>query len=296
MKSNRHDRLIQGMAGGGDFRILAAQTTESLIEARNRLDLSPTAATALGRALTGAVLLARILDKHYRNQKVTLRFNGGGPIGAVYAEASVNGTMRGTVGEPQYEHESLSVGAAVGRDGMLTVVRGTPPDGRPYTSQVKLETGEIATDLTRYLLDSEQIHSAVILGVLTKPTGIASSGGLIIQAFPHASEAAIQRLEATLSAAPPISRLLGEMSIEETVKVILKDFDYKQIDESYNVPLEYFCGCTRDRAFAPLQLLDRQDISEMIDEGGAEVACHYCGQKYFFSPKELGGIPKYVDV
>lgn len=296
MNSNGNDRLIQGMAGGGDFRILAAQTTNSLVEARNRLDLSPTAATALGRALTGAVLLARILDKHYRNQKVTLRFDGGGPIGGVFAEASVAGTMRGTVGEPQYEDDAVSVGAAVGREGMLTVVRATPPDGRPYTSQVKLETGEIATDLTRYLLDSEQIHSAVILGVLTKPTGIASSGGLIIQAFPHASEASIERLEATIQAAPPISRLLGEMPIEQVVKTILKDFDYKQIDESYNVPLEYHCGCNRDRAFAPLQLLDRQDITEMIDEGGAEVACHYCGQRYFFSVKELQKIPKYVEM
>lgn len=289
---NGSDRLIQGMAGGGDFRILAAQTTNSLKEARNRLDLSPTAATALGRALTGAVLLARLLDKHYRNQRVTLRFEGGGPLGVVLAEGNVAGTMRGTVGEPQYDDPAVSVGSAIGREGMLTVVRATPPDGRPYTSQVKFENGEIASDLTRYLLDSEQIHSAVLLGVLTKPTGIASSGGLIVQAFPHASEASVQRIEQAIQDAPPLSRLLGEMPIEEAVRTILHDVDYKQIDERHNVPLEYHCGCTRGRAFAPFQLFDRAELEQMIEEGGAEVVCHYCGQKYFFSKKDLQSVPK----
>ena len=174
MSATTGDRLIQGLAVGGDVRILAAQTTDSVRNVTQRLDLSPVAATALGRAMTGAVLLARLLDKHYRNQKVTLRFEGGGPLGAVIAEGSVDGTMRGTVGEPQYEDTSVSVGAEIGRKGMLTVIRGTPPDGRPYTTQIQLENGEVASDITRYLAQSEQIYSAVLLGVLTKPSGIAS--------------------------------------------------------------------------------------------------------------------------
>jgi molecular chaperone Hsp33 len=292
---NGHDRLIQGMTAGGDFRILAAQTTNCVIEARNRLDLSPTAATALGRALTGAVLLARLLDKHYRRQRVTLRFEGGGPLGVVFAEGNVAGEMRGTVGDPQYDDDSVNVGAALGTAGMLTVVRAVPPDGRPYTSQVALENGEIATDLTRYLADSEQIHSAVLLGVLTKPTGIASAGGLIIQAFPHATEASIAKMEETIRKAPALSRLLGEMPIEDAVRAILSDVGYKQIDHSFDVPLQYHCNCTRERAFAPLQLFDRSELDQMIEQGGAEVVCQYCGQRYFFSKEDLNTVPKHAD-
>ena len=295
MSTTTGDRLIQGLAVGGDVRILAAQTTESVSNVTQRLDLSPVAATALGRAMTGAVLLARLLDKHYRNQKVTLRFEGGGPLGAVIAEGSVNGTMRGTVGEPQYEDTSVSVGAAIGRKGMLTVIRGTPPDGRPYTTQIQLENGEVASDITRYLAQSEQIYSAVLLGVLTKPTGIGSSGGLIVQAFPHASDEAVKRVEEQIRKATPLSILLEKMPIEEAVKQILPDIGYKQIDESYNVPLSYQCGCTRERAFAPFQLFDRQELGDMINKGGAEVVCQFCGERYWFTSEELMSIPSAAD-
>src|SRR5512142_2046371 len=181
------DRLIQGMAGGGDFRILAAQTTNPVETAREILALSPVAADALGRALTGSLLLARLLDKDVRNQYVTLRFEGTGPLGIVIAEANVTGGARGFVGNPVPTDTSLDVSRAIGH-GMLTVVRGTPPEGKPYTSQVTLETGGIATELTRYLARSEQIASAVLLGVLNRRDGVAAAGGIIIQAFPHTTE------------------------------------------------------------------------------------------------------------
>jgi len=133
--SMNDDRLIQGMAGNGDFRILAAQTTNTVEAAREILDLSPVAADALGRALTGSLLLARLLDKDVRNQHVTLRFEGNGPLGVLIAEANVSGGARGYVANPVPEtDESLDVGRAIG-SGMLTVVRGTPPVGKPYTSQ-----------------------------------------------------------------------------------------------------------------------------------------------------------------
>ena len=292
MTNNNHDRLIQGLAVGGDFRILAAQTTESVARVTNRLDLSPVAATALGRAMTGAVLLARLLDKHYRNQKVTLRFEGGGPLGTVIAEANVSGAMRGTVGEPQYDDAHVDVGQAIGTEGMLTVIRGTPPDGRPYTTQVHLENGEVATDISRYLAQSEQIYSAVLLGVMTKPIGVAASGGLIVQAFPHATDESVRRVEEQIKNAPPLSALLDKMPIEEAVRHILPDAGYKQIDESYNVPLEYKCGCTRERAFAPLQLFDPSELEEMVERGGAEVVCQFCGMRYWFKANELQSLPK----
>src|SRR5712691_8118025 len=205
------DRLIQGMAGNGDFRILAAQTTNTVETAREILDLSPVAADALGRALTGSLLLARLLDKDVRNQHVTLRFEGSGPLGVLIAEANVSGGARGYVANPVPEtDESLDVGRAIGR-GMLTVVRGTPPIGKPYTSQVLLEGGGIAQELTRYLARSEQIASAVLLGVFKRRQGIAAAGGIIIQTFPHTSEEAIRLVEERIREAPPLSTLLEKM-------------------------------------------------------------------------------------
>src|SRR3984893_2811205 len=120
------DRLIQGMAEGGDFRIIAAQTTQTVETARQLLDLAPVATDALGRALTGSVLLARLLAKNVKHPYLTLRFEGDGPLGVMIAEANVTGAARGYVSNPVPQDETLDVNRAMGR-GLLTVVRGTPP-------------------------------------------------------------------------------------------------------------------------------------------------------------------------
>jgi molecular chaperone Hsp33 len=280
------DRLIQGMAEGGDLRIIAAQTTETVDTAREILDLSPVAADALGRAMTGSLLLARLLDKDVRNQYVTLRFEGDGPLGVLIAEATVAGTARGYVGNPIPQDMTLDVGRAIGR-GMLTVIRGTPPIGKPYTSQVMLEGGGIATELTRYLARSEQIASAVLLGVFKRREGVAAAGGIIIQAFPHTSEEAIKRVEDRIKETPPLSTLIEKMPIEHVVAQVLVGMDYKQIDESFNVPLSYTCTCSRERALAPIALFSQDEIQQMIGDGGSEVICQFCGRKYSFSSEDL---------
>ncbi len=281
------DRLIQGMAWNGDFRIIAAQTTQSVDLARARLDLSPVAAGALGRALTGALLLARLLDKQVRNQWVTLRIDGGGPLGLVIAEGTVAGTVRGFVANPQYGNGSLDVGAAVGKRGLLTVVRGAPPTGKPYTSQVELVSGEIAQDLTHYLAHSEQIATAVLLGVMSRPSGIEAAGGMLVQAFPHASEKAIEMVEQRLRDAPALSLLLDRMPIEEAVQEMLRGIDYKAIDPSFNTPVFYRCTCSREKALTQFTYLTRDELSEMIQEEEAEVVCQFCGEKYLFSGDDL---------
>ncbi len=280
------DRLIQGMAGNGDFRILAAQTTNTVETAREILDLSPVAADALGRALTGSLLLARLLDKDVRNQRVTLRFDGNGPLGTLIAEANVSGGARGYVANPVPEDETLDVGRAIGR-GMLSVVRGTPPAGKPYTSQVLLEGGGIAQEITHYLARSEQIASAVLLGVYKRREGIAAAGGIIVQAFPHSSENAIRVIEERIKETPPLSTLIEKMPIEHVVATVFEGMDYKQIDESFNVPLAYKCTCSRERALAPLALFTADEIREMVNEGGSEVVCQFCGRKYSLTPEEL---------
>jgi len=280
------DRLIQGMAGGGDFRILAAQTTITVDTAREVLDLAPVATDALGRALTGSILLARLLDKHVSHQYVTLRFEGNGPLGVLIAEADVTGGARGYVSNPVPTDMTLDVPRAIGR-GRLTVVRGTPPVGRPYTSQVLLEGGGVAQELTSYLARSEQIASAVLLGVMNRREGVAAAGGIIVQAFPHTTDASIEQMEQRIREAPPLSTLLEKMPIEGVVATVLQGLDYKQIDESFNVPLSYSCRCSRERALAPLALFGREELQEMIDEDGTEVVCQWCGRKYEFTAEDL---------
>lgn len=282
----KKDYIIQGMAGGGDFRVLAAQTTTAVETAREILDLAPVAADALGRAMTGSLLLARLLDKDVRNQYVTLRFEGNGPLGVVIADATVSGAVGGYVSNPVPEDPVLDVEAAIG-NGMLTVIRGTPPLGKPYTSQLLLAGTGVANDLTRYLMRSEQIASAVVLGVMNRRDGVAAAGGIIVQAFPHASEESISRMEQKIKEAPPLSSLLEKMPIEEVVATVLQGVDYKQIDTGHTVPVAYTCHCTRDRALAPLALLGQEEVLEMIDEGGTEVVCQFCGRKYQFSAEDL---------
>ena len=280
------DRLIQGMAGNGDFRILAAQTTRTVETAREILDLSPVATDALGRALTGSLLLARLLDKNLRNQYVSLRFEGDGPLGVMIAEGTIAGTARGFVANRTPEDPTLDVGRAIGR-GMLTVIRGTPPAGKPYTSQVMLHGSGIAQELTRYLDRSEQISSAVLLGVLNRREGVAAAGGIIIQAFPHAAPEAIDAIEERIREAPPLSTLIEKMPIEDVVAQVLHGIDYKQIDSSFNVPLSYTCSCSRERALAPIALFGAAEVKEMIDQGGTEVVCQFCGRKYAFTAHDL---------
>jgi len=280
------DRLIQGMAEGGDFRVLAAQTTQTVETARQLLDLAPVATDALGRALTGSLLLARLLDKNVKHQYVTLRFEGDGPLGVMIAEANVTGAARGYVSNPVPQDETLNVGRAVGR-GLLTVVRGTPPAGKPYTSQVELNGSGIAKELTRYLAQSEQISSAVLLGVLNKREGVVAAGGIIIQSFPHALEESIERIERRVKEAARLSTLLQKMPIEDVVSAVLHGCDYKQIDSSFNVPVTYACTCSAERALASLQFFTPDELREMVSQGGSEVICQFCGRKYRFSGDDL---------
>jgi len=288
---NGPDRLIQGMAGGGDFRIIAAQTTETVETARELLDLAPVAADALGRALTGSLILARLLDKALKNQYVTLRFEGDGPLGVVIAEGTVAGHARGWVANPVPTDAALDVPRALGR-GRMTVVRGVPPEGRPYTSQLLTTGSGIAKDITRYLHSSEQITSAVLLGVLNRRDGVAAAGGVVVQAFPHASEESIAIVEARIKEAPPLSTLIDKMPIEDVVATVLHGVDYKQIDPSFDVPLSYTCACSRERALAPLALFSEGELREMMLEGTTEVTCQFCGRKYQFSPDDLLGLTK----
>lgn len=279
------------MAGEGDFRVIAAQTAGSLEHARLRCDLSPVAAAALGRALTSAVLLARLLDKQVPEQHVSLRLEGGGPLGPVIAEATIDGRIRGCVGNPQYEDTDCDVGLAIGSGGNLTVVRKSPPLMKPYTSQVRLVSGEVAKDVAHYLAASEQIPTALLLGGMNRPTGVASCGGIVVQAFPHTTAAAIEKVEQAILAAPPLSTLLAELPLHDAVETVLGPVGYKRLDPSFDIPIEYRCSCSRDKALQMYRYFPPQELGEMISEGTAtEAVCHFCGAKYSFTPDDLLGL------
>jgi molecular chaperone Hsp33 len=122
---------------------------------------------------------------------------------------------------------------------------------------------------------------------MNRRDGVAAAGGMIIQAFPHATGDAISAIEKSVKEAPSFSKLLETMPIEEAVATVLQGTGYKQIDAGYSVPVAYACQCSRERALAPLALLGRDEIEEMIGEGGTEVVCQFCGRKYQFSPEDL---------
>jgi molecular chaperone Hsp33 len=227
-----------------------------------------------------------LLDKNVKHQYVTIRLEGDGPLGVIIAEANVAGAARGYVANPVPDDETLDVARGIGR-GLLTVVRGTPPAGRPYTSQITLEGGGVAQDLTRYLAGSEQINSAVLLGVLNRRDGVAAAGGIVVQSFPHASDESIERVEKRIKEAPPLSTLLEKMRIEDVVSTVFDGCAYKQIDPSFNVPLSYTCTCSPERALAPLALFTPDELREMMEQERTEVVCQFCGRKYRFGKDDL---------
>lgn len=288
MTNKTTDRLTQGMAGAGDFRVVGVETTHTVEQLRTRADMSPVAAIAIGRAMTGALLLARLLDKDQRHQQITIRVDGGGPLGLIVAEANTNGFVRGFVANPKLDMENLDVGRAVGSDGILTVVRTAVPTGKPYSSQIRLVSGEIARDLTEYLLVSEQVHSALLLGVHVSPDGVEAAGGMAIQRFPHATESQAERVEKSLAEAPSFSVLLAKMPLHDAINEVLRGNDYNPLDPGFDVPVEFRCSCSRERALTPYGLLGPLEVREMIEqEGGSKATCQFCGETYEFSPEDL---------
>lgn len=296
MKKNATDRrdapfapgsLALGLAGGGGLRWAVANVTDAVEEARERLDLSPVASAALGRCLAGAALLLRMSTK--APTKLVLEIRGDGPLGRVIAEADEEGNLRGMVGDPRVDVPptpagKLDVGRAVGK-GMLRVLRENAGGGS-YHSQVELVTGEIGDDVAHYLAQSEQSRSAVLLGVLAKPFGIAAAGGMIVEVLPGADEEVVERLERNLASVPGVSHLVEEGGSGHVVETLLAGLD-REVHEAR--PLRYRCRCSRERLQRHLALLSEEERDSLQEDDGAIVAdCVFCGARYRYTPEELG--------
>lgn len=269
------------------IRVSIAQTRRITETARQRHHLSPVACAALGRAMTGALLLAGDYKNH---EGVSLKFAGDGPLGAVHVDAFDSNKVRGYIDNPAVDlplkaNGKLDVGAAVGQHGQLTVTRFTP-EQMTYTSQADLVSGEIAEDLAYYLYTSEQIPSTISLGVLVdRDYTIAASGGFLVQALPGAKEEDLARVETNITQIGPITTYLkNHPDGEGLIDIILSGMHFKEL---FRKPAWWQCTCSRQRIENVLLSLRAQDKEELLQDPQVEMTCHYCGEKYVISHDEL---------
>jgi len=291
--------LLRGVAANGSVRVVAADTTDLVAEALQRHITSFTAGAALGRTLTGALLLSHVLLKSHRD-RVTLRLDGGGPLGGVIADAGLDGTVRGYVRQPQTElaprdDGKLDVGGAVGRDGDIEVIRSHAPYGDPYASSVRLTSGEIAEDVAGFLLASEQIPSAVLLGVAFEPgggAGVKAAGGVVLQALPGADDAALALLEANVRSFGQFTERLAGGSLLQAMEELSWGLGLEVLTREA-LPLAFRCRCSEDKALEALAYFSPSERERMVsEEGGAEVVCHWCGEARWVGPEQIAALTR----
>ena len=282
------DQIIRATAADGFVKMAVITARDSVERARQIHGLSPTACAALGRTLCAASLLGQAMKEE--DASLTIRINGGGPIGSVVAVSDSAGNVRGYVDAPRCElplraDGKLDVGGAVGRDGMLTVSRDLGLR-EPYIGSVALVSGEIAEDVTAYLLESEQVPSACALGVLVDTDRtIRAAGGFLVQLMPGADASLIDRLEENIFLMDQLTTVLDEDGERALFEQVLRGFDWHEVG-SY--PVAYRCPCTRERVERALTVIEPQEIEEIAAEGkDVSVSCQFCDRVYVFSPREL---------
>ncbi len=283
----QHDELLIGTMLEGKARWVAVRTTDTVEEARRRHGMSPVATAALGRLLTGTLILA---SSFKGDESVTLRLLGDGPLKGVVAVGNAQGEVRGYVQEPLVDlplkaSGKLDVGSAVGL-GELAVSRSLQ-NGEVYTGMVPMVSGEIAEDLVHYLLTSEQIPSAMLLGVMVeKDYRVAGAGGLLIQPLPGATEEDIQAIESQLGQLDTgISELVAQSrSMDEMLDRLMGQLPYHVLERR---AVGFSCTCTKDRLSDTLVSIGKEGIADLITDGKAEMVCHFCNEHYEFTLEEL---------
>lgn len=281
------DYLVRIITKAGNIRALACVTTSLVDEASRRHGTLPTASAALGRALTGGALMGAMLKT---GQRVALKFEGNGPLKRIIVEADSNGAVRGYVGAPDVflvrEDGKLDVAGALGKAGFLTVTKDLGLK-EPYKGMVQLYTSEIAEDLAYYMTESEQIPSAVGLGVYVEPDRtVSAAGGFLIQAFPPQDEEMIDKLMERIGELPPVTQLLREgKKPEDILEILFSGIPYDTLEKR---SLAFRCSCNRDKIERVLISLGRDELAGMIEkQGRAEVRCEFCREVYIFTLDEL---------
>lgn len=287
------DEIVRAVTKDGFVKISAVTARGVVERAREIHGLSPTASAALGRTLCGASMLGELMKED--DASLTIRVNGGGPVGSIIAVSDNGGNVRGYVTEPKVDlplrgDGKLNVGGLVGTNGMLTVSRDIGLK-EPYVGSTELVTGEIAEDLAQYMVESEQIPSAVGLGVLVDTDRtIKTAGGFIVQLMPGAPEELITKLEENIFVMDQLTTVLAEDGVDEAVRQVLKGLDYETV---MRVPVDYRCNCSRERVEQALESCGREELLDMAATGEeTEVSCQFCDKIYRFSPSELRELAK----
>ncbi|HEY8875427.1 MAG TPA: Hsp33 family molecular chaperone HslO [Desulfosporosinus sp.] len=283
----QQDELLIGTMLEGKARWVAVRTTDTVEEARRRHGMSPVATAALGRLMTGTLILASSLKG---DESITVRLLGDGPLGGVVAVGNAQGEVRGYVHEPLVDlplkdSGKLDVGAAVGL-GELAVSRSLQ-NGEVYTGMVPMVSGEIAEDLVHYLLTSEQIPSAMLLGVLVeKDYHVAGASGFLIQPLPGATEEDIQAIERQLGQlGVGISELVAKsQSMDKMLDQLMGQIPYHVLERR---TVGFSCTCSKERLSNTLASMGEKEIADLIADGKAEMVCHFCNEHYPFTLEEL---------
>lgn len=283
------DQLVRVIAKDAPVKAMAITATEIVERARTIHDTWPVATAALGRLLMAASMMGDMLKEEQGS--VTLRIRGGGPLGSLTAVSDSEGNVRGYVQNPAVDvprkaHAKLDVGAAVGCEGDLTVIKDMGMK-EPYVGSVQLVGGEIAEDIAAYYAESEQIPSACALGVLIAPDqSVQTAGGYLIQLLPGADDGVISAIERGIGRVGAVSaKLDAGLSALDLLKEVLSEFDLEVLETS---PVEYRCYCSHERVSRALISMGREELTDLIEEqGGAELTCQFCDKVYHFSKEEL---------
>ncbi|WJP97731.1 Hsp33 family molecular chaperone HslO [Macrococcus bovicus] len=282
------DYLVRALAFNDEVRAFSVRSTQTVQVAQDKHYTWPTASAALGRSMTAGLMMGSMLKNE---EKLTITINGGGPIGQIIVDANGKGEVRGYVTNPQThfdlnEHGKLDVARAVGTAGSLNVVKDIGMRDF-FTGSTPIVSGELGEDFTYYFATSEQVPSAVGLGVLVNPDNtIKAAGGFIIQLMPGASEETISAIEQHLATMEPVSKLIDKgLSPEQVLEEVLGEDNIRIIDR---MDVEFKCNCGKEKFSTVIKGLGNAEIDNMIKEdGGAEVECHFCREKYYFSVEEL---------
>ena len=283
------DYLVRGMTMDGFVKVVAIRSTELVRRGAQIQGTTPNATAAFGRCLTAASMMGNM--QKVENGSMTLQVRGGGPIGTITVVSDPAGNVRGCVTEPKVPliekyPGKLDVGATVGTDGTLTVIRDLQMK-EPYIGSTELISGEIGDDVTAYFVQSEQTPTACALGVLVdRDCSVKVAGGYLVQLLPGAPDEVIDALEAGIQRAGAVTKMLeAGLTPEDILGQVCGDLGVVFMETT---EVEYKCYCSRDRVTAALISLGRQELQEIVEEGKTfPIECQFCDEVYEFTTDDI---------